>query len=311
MRALLQESFYRRASAAIACLPEPCLARLASVLAWVLYRGLHVRRSVVRRNLAIAFPAAPVATREVTALASFRSCILTALETIGAGARDASGSVDLLGREHLDEALAQGRGCLVLCIHTGNWETLAGAVSRKVAPTHVVVKRIRNGPLDSYLAWLRAKLGYVAIPSDDGSGVYRRIARALRANEIVGFVLDQYQPGAPALPCFGVTTKTNTGLATIWRRTGTPVVPIVIERKSPYRHVATIWPALRLERTTDAGRDILAATAHFNHVMERMILCCPEQYFWLHDRWKWKRRETQATRPERATSTGRAVVPVS
>jgi KDO2-lipid IV(A) lauroyltransferase len=174
-----------------------------------------------------------------------------------------------------------------------------------------VVKRIRNRHLDSYLTWLRAKLGYVAIPSDAGAGVYIRIARALRANEIVGFVMDQYQPGAPALPCFGVTTKTNPGLATIWRRTGAPVVPIVIERLSPYRHVATVWPALGLERTADSGRDILAANAHFNHVMERMILCCPEQYFWLHDRWKWKRREPQTARPDTAPPPRTAAMPAS
>lgn len=248
---------------------------------------LGIRRRTVAQNLQIALPTTSARERQRIGTLAFRSFVTTVLETMAAGGRDLASTVELHGGERLQAALAGGQGCLLLCIHIGNWEALAACVARQIAPTHVVVKKVGKGPLDTYARWLRQKMGYDAIQNDGNA--YRQIARALKRNEVVGFVMDQYQPGAPLLLAFGVPTKTNTGLATIWRRSGVPVFPVLIRRIGVHKHSGEVWPELTLTKTDDPAQDVKAATQVFNETMEQMILTNPEQYFWLHDRWKWGR----------------------
>ena len=282
-------ALYTVVSRSFAALPRAVLQVTARTLGFVLFNVLQVRRRVVLDNLSIALAASAPATRARVGRAAMHSFLLTFFESLAAGSRDLASTVEVQGREHLEAARAQGKGVLILCIHMGNWEALAAAVSRQVAPTHVVVKRVGKGAFDRFVAWSRARAGYDAIRNDGSGSTARAIFRALRANEIVGFVMDQYQPGAPYVPCFGVPTRTNTGLATIWRRTDAPVVPVTTRRVGVHRHVAQVWPALTLPRTDDAAADVLEATRRFNQVMEKMILENPEQYFWMHDRWKRRR----------------------
>lgn len=286
----IQENIFLRTAQLFGQRSPATLDRWASRISFFLYRVCGIRREVLDHNLELAFPATRPEERQRLAHESWRHFLLTIFETLGAGARNLSADVTFEGREHLDAARAQGKGVLLLCIHMGNWEALAGAVSQQVAPTHVVVKRVGGNFINGLVSWTRRQLGYNAIIKGEGSQAARRIFKALAKNELVGFVMDQYKHGAPRLPYFGALTQTNDGLATIWRRSGAPILPILIERLGPQQHVARVWPALELEKTEDAARDIIEATARFNRVMEAMVLSCPEQYFWLHDRWKWKRR---------------------
>lgn len=264
--------------------------RLATFFSLLFFRILRIRSRVISHNIHAAFPQLSPSERNVLAYQSFRNFLMTILETLSASWRNLSSDVTIEGADRFREALAQGKGCLILCIHMGNWEALAGAVSQQIAPTHVIVKKVGKGFVNDLVAWLRQRLGYHAIPSDRENMPAKQIFKALSRNEMVGFVMDQYQPGAPELPLFGYPTKTNTGLAAIWRRTGVPVFPLVIRRISPFQHQATVWPEMTLQKTQDAAADILHNTAAFNAMMEKMILSAPDQYFWLHDRWKWKRR---------------------
>lgn len=97
--------------------------------------------------------------------------------------------------------------------------------------------------------------------------------------------MDQSRPGEPRLPFFGKPAKTNTGLATIWRRTQAPILPAFIRRVDVNRHVVTILPPVCMSFKSDS-EDMTVASAHFNEKMESMIRQAPEQYFWLHNRWK-------------------------
>lgn len=285
----IKESLFFATSRFFAQRSADTLERWARSLGFVCYRLLGLRRGVMDYNLQLAFPMAAPSERRLIAEDSWRSFLLTIFETLGAGARNLSAEVKIEGREHLDAALAEGKGCLLLCIHTGNWEALAGAISQQVAPTHVVVKKVGGKFMNQLVSWVRRQLGYNAIIKGEGSQAARLIFKALGRNEIVGFVMDQYKHRAPRLPYFGKVTQTNDGLATIWRRSGAPVLPILIERCATRQHVAKIWPVLELEKTDVPAADILAATARFNRVMEAMVLSCPQQYFWMHDRWKWRR----------------------
>ncbi len=286
----MQETIFTATSSLIGRRSAEVLNFWARAISFVAYRLLRIRHHILERNLMLVYPASDAQEREDLARSAWHHFVLTILETLGAGARNVADDVTLEGREHIEAGLAEGKGVLLLCIHIGNWEALAGAIAQKVAPTHVVVKRVGGKFTNNLVSWIRRQLGYNAIVKGQGSNAARHIFKALQRNEIVGFVMDQYKHGAPRLPYFGMDTQTNDGLAAIWRRSGAPVLPIMIERRAPQQHVATVWPMLDLQKTSDANQDILEATARFNRTMEAMVLTCPEQYFWLHDRWKWKKR---------------------
>ena len=98
--------------------------------------------------------------------------------------------------------------------------------------------------------------------------------------------MDQARPGEPKLPFFGHPAKTNTSFAAICRRFRAPIVPSFVLRQSFNRHVQYFLPEVSLEYTGDTDADILKQSTEFNAVVETCIRRCPEQYFWLHNRWK-------------------------
>lgn len=98
--------------------------------------------------------------------------------------------------------------------------------------------------------------------------------------------MDQSRPGEPKLPFFGRPAKTNTSLAGVWPANPVPIVPAFITRQSPTVHTLRFFPPVTMTRSSDEKADVLANTETFNRVIEQMIRACPEQYFWMHNRWK-------------------------
>jgi KDO2-lipid IV(A) lauroyltransferase len=88
------------------------------------------------------------------------------------------------------------------------------------------------------------------------------------------------------MPFFGTPAKSQTSLAAIWRKRPAPILPIAIERLAYGRHRLRVWPPLQVEKTNDVEADILRITGQCNQMLEKMIRVAPEQYFWLHNRWK-------------------------
>lgn len=274
-------------SARVQKLKPETLSRLATILAWLAFDLLRLRRRLVLNNLVIAFGETLTPDERVKlARQSYYHFALTVLEVLGTQGSEIAQNCEINGAEHLQQALAQGHGALILCGHLGNWECLAGALHRNFTQVHVVVKKVGGDGMNRFVDERRSKIGMQSIPRNTGMAAIRAIIKRLKDNQIVGFVMDQSRPGEPRLPFFGKPAKTNTGLATIWRRTEAPILPAFIRRVGVNRHVVTILPPLSTSFKSDSEEELLAATAHFNEKMESMIRQAPEQYFWLHNRWK-------------------------
>lgn len=188
------------------------------------------------------------------------------------------------GREHFDRAKAAGRGGLVLTGHIGNWELLCRATSAAGFPMSAVIKPFRSRAMTAYVDWLRKAYGVGALPR---TGAYRDILRALRANQLVGFVLDQNMTRAEGVfvDFFGRPACTTTGLAHLAANTGVPVIPVFIERVGEDRHVAHILPPL--DPPPDREPETLrAATRQYTRIIEDYIRAHPEQWIWIHRRWR-------------------------
>jgi len=192
------------------------------------------------------------------------------------------------GIHHLRTAYRRGRGVLVLTGHLGSWELLADAAGMLGYPINVVYRPFDFRPLDAFFENFRGRSGAQLFSK---AHAMRKILRSLKNNELVGILLDQ-NTGRRAgvfVDFFGRSACTNKGLALIAQKTGAPVVPIFLVREADaYR--MTVGPEVPLIETGDKNRDVSENTRQYNRVLEAMIRRYPEQWFWVHRRWK--------TRPE-------------
>jgi len=259
------------------------LARGLGVLSFSL---LRIRRRMILANLGIAFPEMPMAEKVRLGAESTYHFMATAVEFVAYRHRALGRSVTLEGEGYLQAALGQKQGIYLLFGHQGNWEAMGPAISQHFAPSHVVVKQVGGQGLNRFVVDQRASQGVAVVDRTKPlSGVYN-IMRVLRKNEVVLFAVDQSRPGSPLLDFFGKKAKTNTSVAQLWRRCPAPLLPSYICRLSFGRHQLVVLPPLQWEKKGDGDQNILAQTLEINQVLEQMIRACPEQYFWMHNRWK-------------------------
>lgn len=194
--------------------------------------------------------------------------------------------VHVEGVEHLRSAAAQGRGVLVLTAHYGNWELLAAAHGLTGLPLSIVIRPLDHPILDELAARFRRRSGAELIVKRQA---VREVLQALRRGRMVGILLDQNATRAEGVfvPFFGVAASTSKGLAVLALRTDAPVVPVFLRRAPDGRHCMDVSPPL----PRPAGGDVVAYTALFNRVIEAAIRRAPEQWLWMHARWRTRPRE--------------------
>jgi len=199
------------------------------------------------------------------------------------------------GLLHLHQAFRKGRGVLVLTGHFGNWELLADAAGVLGYPINVIYRPLDFKPLDRFFEHLRGRSGAQLFTK---ARAMRKVLRSLQNRELVGILLDQnaQRRAGVFVEFFGKTACTNKGLALIAQKTGAPVIPIFLVREADkYRMV--IEPEVPLIKTGDKARDVAENTRQYNRVIESMIRRHPEQWFWVHRRWKTRPKNEAVVSP--------------
>jgi KDO2-lipid IV(A) lauroyltransferase len=278
--------FMTSLAALVSRMSSAAIDRLALGIAVLVFDVLRLRRDLVLKNLAIAFPEMPDRERVRVGRESVKNFAITALEFLRSRGTDIAADIEMRGVEHVRAALDQGQGVYVLCFHLGNWEAMGAKISRTIVPAHVLVKKVGGGGMNRFVSELREKNGFLAVKRQKKGDGMLEIAKALKRGEIVGFVMDQARPGEPRLPFFGQPAKTNTSFAAIWRRMQAPIVPAYIHRTAVSQHVIEFFPELKLAVTEDEKADIATHSTYFNEVVATHVKKHPEQYFWMHNRWK-------------------------
>lgn len=258
------------------------LARIVGGLAW----GLHIRRRVALENLRLAFPELPEPERRRIARGAYHNMALAALESFTATAQAASALDRLIvweNRELFDRAAAEGKGVLIATAHFGSWELLGSVLARQGLPLYAVVRPLR-GALNQEIVRARLESGLRLIGA---RGAIRGMLRALSAGGVVCMLLDQVMPAKRGVfvPFFGRPASTSPGLALAARRTGAPVLVAASIRDGDALRLRVEGP-FPAPRTVDVDADIQAHTAELTAALERLIRRHPEQWLWLHRRWK-------------------------
>ncbi len=195
-------------------------------------------------------------------------------------AADVSSHVTLAGWEHVEAARAQRRPIVVFTGHCGNWELLAAALNVRGLGMIVVAREIDEPGLQKMLLDLRARFGTRTIVRGT-PGAARALLGALRGAGALGLLIDQdTKVEGVFVQFFGRPAWTPVGAAELALRFDAAVLPTFIERLADGSHSACIHPALALPT------DPTAATALMTAAIEVQIRAHPEQWVWLHRRWR-------------------------
>ena len=274
---------------AIGALPRS-LARSAGIALGQLIYVLHGKlRRVGMRNLAMALPDKSVHERRKIVRGVFTSlgrqfaeiCLFPRYAR-----ENVSRIVTYDGFENFDRASERGKGVLFLTAHLGGWELSAFAHSLYGHPLHFVMRPLDNPYLDALVRRYRTTYGNTPILKDDP---VRELLRAMKAGATVGILMDTNMtpPEGVFVDFFGIPACTASGLARIALRTDAPVVPgFTIWDPVLRKYRLRFDPAIKLIRTGNNDADILANTQLFTKIIEDFVRRYPDQWLWVHRRWK-------------------------
>jgi KDO2-lipid IV(A) lauroyltransferase len=264
-------------------LPFPLLIALGSALgALLVVLPLSFVR-IARRNLELCFPDKSAAERQAILRKHFESVGIGLFETAlswWSSDERIRRLGTMTGQEHLDAALARGRGVILLSAHFTTLEIGARSLTAR-GPTNIMYRPTSNLVLERFLGRNRSKHAKRAIPRDD----VRTLITALKSNEAVWYAPDQAyrKKGAEMVPFFGIPAATNTATSRLARMTNAAVLPYFVERLPGAKgYQLTIMPPLDNFPSDNPAED----ARRFNELIEAHARHVPAQYLWIHRRFK-------------------------
>jgi KDO2-lipid IV(A) lauroyltransferase len=288
-------------------------SRLPRSAALALGRGLgRVLSDLDRRHAAIAvenlrraFPEWDEARRWRTArgvYAHFGEMLIELLRLPSLSRAQMLGLVEIAGREHVERAIAAGRGVLYVTGHYGNWEIHAIAHGFLFAPVSVVARPLDNPALDQRLCAVRSLSGNAVIYKQRA---LLQVLKALRSGGGVAILIDQNVQEGDGIfvDFFGRPAATTTVAAAVALKTGCAVVPVRAERRPDGGHRLVYEPPVSVPTTGEKGRDIARLTQALTARIEGWIRETPEQWLWMHRRWKTQPKLTNNHRGTEGTET--------
>jgi KDO2-lipid IV(A) lauroyltransferase len=265
--------------------------RLGEFGGWLLYVCDRPHRRVGLLNLTIAFPGKAQAERRAILRASLLNlgrlvaefCHFHTLtkETIA----ERVSFVDLVQWQELVIA-AKETGALILTGHFGNWELLAYAHAHYGFPVHIIHRRLRNPLIDDVIVAERERCGNKVIRKTTAG---LEVLRAIRKKALVVAAIDQNASGRMGMfvPFFSRLASTSSGLAGLALASGVPVIPaFLVRERNTWRHRIVILPPVEPVRSGNQEADLRATTEKFSTVFQYMVEQYPDQWLWIHKRWK-------------------------
>ncbi len=278
------------------------LGRGLGSLAW--YATRRNRRKALA-HLAVAFPELSSARRQALGRACFRHLGTSIGELLHVYHREASEAcrhVRVEGWEEIERIRARGQPIVVMTAHCGNWELLSTVNESHGLGLAAIARQLDDPSLHGLAVGLRRHLGSVTIARGSRSSS-RELLRTLRRRGALVLLIDQDIPSADGVwvPFFGRLAHTPLAPANLALRLGAAVVPSFVERLDDGSHLVTFHPPMELDA------DPLAATAAMTARIEEQIRRRPEQWVWMHRR--WRHRPPEDGTGVFATTTKAGVVP--
>jgi KDO2-lipid IV(A) lauroyltransferase len=268
--------------------PPPWASRLSHFMGLFFFHVDKKHRNIALSNLTRAF-AAEKRPHEIKKIAEqvFKNLALVLFEigwSLSLTKTDLLAYISISGVSRIREALKKGKGLLVFTAHAGNWELLPVLSALMDYKVSILFRPLDFPPLNQFFLDTRSRFGAKMIATKHSM---RKILSNLKQGEIIGILMDQnvdWYEGV-FVDFFGRRACTNKGLALIALKTETPVLPIFLVReKTGFR--VEIGEEIPLIKTGDKTKDIESNTQQYNDVIEAFVRRYPDQWFWVHQRWK-------------------------
>jgi KDO2-lipid IV(A) lauroyltransferase len=276
-------------SRALGAMPRGLARLFAGALAFAVYHVLGRLRRVGERNLELAFPGITPQKRAELLHGVYRSLSRQLVEFCRMSGYTAENTREWIrteGLEHYLKAHSRGKGVLIVTGHLGAWELSSFYHSLMSYPMGMVIRRLDNRRLDAYVNAIRCLHGNRVLHKDDFA---RGLLTAMRAGETVGILMDTNMrpPQGVFVEFFGRPACTASGLARVALKTGAAVLPgFMVWEPAEKKYVLHFGPELVFARSGDAEADALAATQACAAATEEWIRRYPDQWLWIHRRWK-------------------------
>ena len=262
----------------------PAAQRYGRFLGLLLWNGSRRDRRRALHHLEVALPEMPADERRRLARACFVHHGINLAECLHllSGDCDALRAViDFDGWEEVERVLASGRPLVMITGHCGNWELLGPAFHCRGVAITGVARPLDAAPLQRLIEAFRARFGTTAL-SRGSLGSARQLLDALRRGQVLGMLIDQdtLKVESVWVPFFGRPARTPVGAASIALRAQAAVMPAFIERQADGRHLVRILPPV------DLPLDPERATALLTQAIEEQVRRRPEQWVWMHRRWR-------------------------
>lgn len=278
--------------AVLRLLPLPLAAWLAGWLARLAFCFVPARRRLAREEMQRVLGDRYSADLPARNLAHF-GIMGAELAHLPAIERHADRYIELIDEQYYEEAAKKG-GVILLSGHIGNWEILGLGHAHRFGSASAMVKRIHNAWLDRWIVAIRERLG---VRSMVASGTVHEAVRFLKKGGTLAILMDQntMENEAVWVPFLGKQAATQAGVAMLAARSGATVVPVVGYRIRPGRFQLRYYPEVPLPgREHPLRYRVYHGTVAFAAAVETMIRAHPEQWLWLHKRWKTQPRPQTA-----------------
>ena len=198
--------------------------------------------------------------------------------------------VKVIGLEHLTRYKnSSERGAVIMTCHSDNWELMGGAFAQNGIPLVGVAKKQKSEGADKFINEYRTLIG-MHITYRNG---VREMYKMLDEGHFIGLIMDQDvgRNDGVVVKFFNRATNFVTGAASMSRFRKIPIFPAFMHKNSDGTHTLEIFPPLQVEKTSDKHADIKSMTQRLATLIEEHVKKYPEEWFWLHDRWKSMRLE--------------------
>lgn len=285
---------YRIFIGALRLAPERAALAFGDWVGWIVGVVLRLRRRTVDQHLRWAFPERDLRWRRRVARASYRHLGRESAATFRLGRmgpEEIRDRTNLVGFEAVQEAVAEGKGAILVTGHFGNWEIGGASLAARGIPMDAIAQRQRNPLFDAEVNQHRRRLNMTIVYR---GGAIRKMLSALKGGRVVGIVGDQnLRKGGVFVDFFGRKASTAPGFAILALRSGAPVFSGCALRESGFpQRYTVILEKVEASLAGDMEEDLRRLTQAHTAWLEGKVRETPEQYLWTHRRWKTQPEDT-------------------
>lgn len=271
-------------------IPRKFSQKTAKGMGMVFYSLVGFRKKVIRENLNLAFglEKTDVELEKYCSLnyQHYAQMLFEILRSINWKKEDYIKNTEFCGKENIQKLIEEKKGGVFLGTHLGNWEFAVATAAANGVPVDIVVKESKSPLGQQFLAWYRDRFGIGVFLE---TKTVKEIFRSINSGRFVVFILDQFMgpPIGVQVPFFGKEAGTAAGLALFCEKRDIPIFPAYNYRNNQGKLCTVIEPRIQYgDLSSDRETRIYQRTTVYNQHMESMIRKHPEQWLWLHRRWK-------------------------